>query len=646
MALPIPILDDKTFDELVEEARRLIPVYALGWTDHNLHDAGITLVEMLAWLTEMQVYSLDQVTDAHRLKYLQLLGIRPAAARPAKVEAQLMAGDFVIVPAGKELRTGAMETVLTFETGVDIEVIPLTTAIVLSYTNYRYVDVTEFNAHPLTYYHVMGRTPSEGDSLYLGLTTGRSAGELEGKRLRLGINVYEEDLPPVGAGLPGDEDIEDITEIETSVYWTVDVSWELWDNLNQQWKNLSVGAVSTPDGGAAQAFLKSGIIEIEIAGLPEKNAGGTPDYLLEYVGEKADPGALLWIRARLQRAGYDIPPRLDRIILNPVTATEGKSHGEQWKGNGLPHQFFKTLYKPVVPDSLSMTVNGETWTAVMDFDASGPGDRQYTVEPVGGEVRFGDGIHGVVPPGGAEIDVRYRWALLTAATIEAGVLTVIDSPGVTVTNPFPSYGGGEAETIDQAFRRFKIEQGVPCTAVTDEDYEEIVRATPGLRIARAKALVVEEKNLVTVVAVPYSSAEKPLPSEPFKNAVCRYLDFHRPITTGIQVREPDYVKVSAAVEITVAEGYSPEPVKLRVDDALSAFLAPLDTASSSGWPFGRTVYRSEVYERLETVEGVYCVRSLSLSAEEGHHLKINGNIEISSLGLVYSGSHTIDVVEQ
>jgi predicted phage baseplate assembly protein len=74
MSVPIPDLDNRTFEELVDEAKRLIPVYAPQWTDHNLHDPGITFIELFAWLTEMQLYTFNQVSDRHLVKYLELLG--------------------------------------------------------------------------------------------------------------------------------------------------------------------------------------------------------------------------------------------------------------------------------------------------------------------------------------------------------------------------------------------------------------------------------------------------------------------------------------------------------------------------------------------------------------------------------------------
>ena len=70
MPLTLPNLDDRSYADLLAEARALIPALAPGWTDHNPADPGITLVELFAWLTEMLLYRLNQVTDENRLAFL------------------------------------------------------------------------------------------------------------------------------------------------------------------------------------------------------------------------------------------------------------------------------------------------------------------------------------------------------------------------------------------------------------------------------------------------------------------------------------------------------------------------------------------------------------------------------------------------
>ena len=72
MALPLPNLDDKTFDVLIDEVTKLIPRQAAAWTDHNRHDPGMTLIELFGWLTEMQQYYLNRVRDENYLKFLKI----------------------------------------------------------------------------------------------------------------------------------------------------------------------------------------------------------------------------------------------------------------------------------------------------------------------------------------------------------------------------------------------------------------------------------------------------------------------------------------------------------------------------------------------------------------------------------------------
>jgi hypothetical protein len=74
MSIPLPNLDDRRFEDLAAELRTLIPRYIPEWTDHNLSDPGITLMELLAWLTEMTLYRLNRIPTEHYLKFLKLIG--------------------------------------------------------------------------------------------------------------------------------------------------------------------------------------------------------------------------------------------------------------------------------------------------------------------------------------------------------------------------------------------------------------------------------------------------------------------------------------------------------------------------------------------------------------------------------------------
>src|ERR1700742_3283259 len=78
-----PDLDDRTWQDIVEELRQLIPRYAPQWTDHNPSDLGISLIELFAWLVEGLIYRLNQVPDKNYLAMLNVLGVTRNPPTPA-----------------------------------------------------------------------------------------------------------------------------------------------------------------------------------------------------------------------------------------------------------------------------------------------------------------------------------------------------------------------------------------------------------------------------------------------------------------------------------------------------------------------------------------------------------------------------------
>jgi hypothetical protein len=73
LPLPLPDLDDRTYANLVAEARSRLPAYCPDWTDHNASDPGIMLVELFAWLAEMLLYRTNRVPTRHVVAFLTLL---------------------------------------------------------------------------------------------------------------------------------------------------------------------------------------------------------------------------------------------------------------------------------------------------------------------------------------------------------------------------------------------------------------------------------------------------------------------------------------------------------------------------------------------------------------------------------------------
>ena len=84
MPIPLPNLDDRRWADLVDDGVAQIPRYAPKWTDHNIHDPGIMLMELIAWIADAQIYSLARLRRDERLAYARLLGLRPRGPQPAR----------------------------------------------------------------------------------------------------------------------------------------------------------------------------------------------------------------------------------------------------------------------------------------------------------------------------------------------------------------------------------------------------------------------------------------------------------------------------------------------------------------------------------------------------------------------------------
>ena len=130
MSLPIPSLDDRRFQDFVDEAKRQIPRYCPEWTDHNVSDPGITLIELFAWMTEQYIFRLNQVPDKNMLTFLNLIGARLEPAQPARgdvtfsLSAPPTPDRRIIIPLHTEVATLRTETeeAVVFTTDEEVEV--------------------------------------------------------------------------------------------------------------------------------------------------------------------------------------------------------------------------------------------------------------------------------------------------------------------------------------------------------------------------------------------------------------------------------------------------------------------------------------------------------------------------------------------
>ena len=76
-----PGLDDRRFDDLVEDLIARIPAHTPEWTNPRLGDPGRTLIELFAWLGDTLLYRANLIPERQRLAFLSLLGIGLEPAR-------------------------------------------------------------------------------------------------------------------------------------------------------------------------------------------------------------------------------------------------------------------------------------------------------------------------------------------------------------------------------------------------------------------------------------------------------------------------------------------------------------------------------------------------------------------------------------
>jgi hypothetical protein len=83
MTLQSPKVDERTFEQLVNDARLHIQKSCQEWTDLSPHDPGMVLIEALAHMTESLIFRLNRVPDSVYIELLKLIGVRllpPSAA--------------------------------------------------------------------------------------------------------------------------------------------------------------------------------------------------------------------------------------------------------------------------------------------------------------------------------------------------------------------------------------------------------------------------------------------------------------------------------------------------------------------------------------------------------------------------------------
>lgn len=653
MSLPSPHLDDRRFQDLVDDAKRFIQRRCPEWTDHNVSDPGVALIEAFAQMVDQLSYRLNRVPEKIHLEFLELLGVQPTAPQAARTELTFRLAapqrSDVAVPAGTEVATprsgSAAARVFTVDRPLDIVA-----------TELRHIGsapvgqppelVTERFAagEPVTCF---AQPPVPGDALLVGLSqpAPRGAVALRVECATDGVGVDPRRPPRV---------------------------WEAW--CGDGWVPCEVESDGT--GG----LNRPGEIVLHV---PDRHCASL-------IGRRRAG----WLRCRITegrpgQSPYSSSPRISSLeaytVGGTTSAQEGETipHDELGVSDGTAGQSFTVHRTPVIAGSLrevavDTKAGRQLWKAVPSFADSTPADRHVTVDEAGGTVRFGPSVrqpdgemrqYGAVPEIGTRITAgAYRRGGGREGNVAASALTVLRTPLALVSqveNRKPATGGVDAESVDHVRRRAGQWLRTQDRAVTARDYESIAAAAcrnAGRIDCVAEPAGSDRAGLVRILIVPQvrdvreeNSWRELVPSEEMLVSAARAVEAARPLGTTVSVSGPAYQGVTVVAEVEAVKGADRAEVKERVLRALYECLSPLPSASASatasatarsGWPLGRALRLSDLYAvaaRCEEVESVIKLEMYAADIGSGERQPAADRIDVGPATLFLSFRHQVAV---
>jgi len=375
MSIPNFDLDDVSFQQLVDEAIKKISKVSNQWTNYNLSDPGITLLELFAFLADNQIYVLNKITKNHYIKFLKLLGIRPKENVLPVVELSLFANRMNFVPSSpqsppsfpttttrnstidltKNTRFVSKKENIFVETSEDFNFIPsLRFSKCLTFSNNQFVenDITgvnlpNLNIQPNTdsfvsqkisdntniknlfflnkkkdgisppFFFVFGQNPKENDTFFLCLEFNLKEINENKKEILIYFKIYDKDLPPLGKH--GDESFEEFADKN---YYSI-IKWEYYfEGNDNDSDNL---ALKNPKSifDFTQSDWKP--LELSMDNTNSFSQTGKIHFKIPGNFEGIDKKTVvkMWIRATLKSNNYFIPPRIESILCNTVSSTMG-----------------------------------------------------------------------------------------------------------------------------------------------------------------------------------------------------------------------------------------------------------------------------------------------------------------------------------
>lgn len=610
-----PNLFDLRFADLMEMGRARLPGLAPDWTDYNAHDPGITLMELLAWVTEAQLYALGRMRRDERAAYAALFGLAARGTEPARgliwpdrLDPRAPAATVsqsMVIPLDAVIDMQGAETP-TFRPAATLLWVPgRVQRLAARLADGRTVDYTAINARGGPAFQPFGPSAGSADVLLMEFACRGDDGLFPAKRSDadgalwpIGVRA---DKPLAGGGTdPG---------------------------------ALFAAAAVTPPGSVLAATLVTPAGRVPLAIASDSSAGllRTGVLLLDLSAVRDSPRNFT-IELRATR-GFERPPRVLRIEPNVVPIVQGQVvPDEVHVATGSPDWTFQldvpglrfAPFEPPVRIELRDPVTGRRseWRPGR-LAGSGPLDTVYEFDAAIQRVTFGNGVNGSMPPAGAAMLATYAVSDGERGGVAANHRWRVGGfAGAFGVNP-DTVGGGAAPTgwIDErreARRRAREDHAL----VSADDIVAAALALPLLEVVRAWVPAPREEaprtGVVTLVAMRARTSEEDAGATPetprWLEGIRRRLAPKIPLATRLVVTAPRYMSFSVRASIEVAAGRDPAIVLAGIHSALKQRLAL--TGAAARRP-GVPITKRDLIAWIRVVEGVRQVAALRLVQASG-----------------------------
>ena len=544
-----PSLDDRRFDDLVEDLIARIPAHTPEWTNPRLGDPGRTLIELFAWLGDALLYRANLIPERQRLVFLSLLGM---GLKPARAATGIVSLAYAQPTERRAitLRPGAqINGPVPFETLGETTVLPISAQAYIKRTlsDTEATHAGELIAGLARIHHITGAP--RGYQTMPVFDAGRAEpGGIDvfatSADRALWIALFAPEAPrpdqqlavndDVKAALGG-RDTEAPALISIGVVpalkipdafedvpppTPVPVLWELTTSGRTAFETDYLALEPLPGADGTNGLTRPGVLRLslpdeslisapsnDVAENPAAGVGDTPPR----IDDVARAARLIaWLRLR-PRAGQQVDHLsltwvgINAVDIDQRTTITGRVLGAS---SGAADQVFHLPQGSVDPATLQVQVEEpgrgyQRWDRVDDLGAISAearvqrDARAFELDAEAGTVRFGDGVRGRIPE--RQMRVRLasgRFGGGRAGNLPAGSLTEITAsridrspaPALKVAQPLAATGGADAETIAEAQRRIPSYLRHRERAVTVQDYKALAFEAPGVDVGRVEVL--------------------------------------------------------------------------------------------------------------------------------------------------------------